>query len=107
MTMGGTQRRFRACMAFLTLVCVAAQGALGAPELALYFTPALLVVALLLCGRYVGEERILARRAPRAPAARRAPRSVPRPASSRPLASLLARRPHCERGPPVAFALTA
>jgi hypothetical protein len=106
--MVGRQRRFGAGMAVLTLLCVAAQAVLGLPDLALYFTPVLLVVALLLCGRYVGEERILARRlASRPVTARRAPRTVPRPASSRPLTSLLARRPRSERGPPVAFAPAA
>lgn len=107
LTMVEPQRRFRACMALLALICAAAQGWSGVLELSLYFTPALLLVALLLCGRYVGEARILARRSRRARALPRAPRSMPRVASSRPLASLLALSPRRERGPPLACALTA
>jgi hypothetical protein len=80
---------------------------LGAPDLALGCVPALLILGLLLCGRYVGEERLLAARRASAPSrARRAPRLLPRPASERPLASLLARRPHVERGPPVPVVVT-
>ena len=100
-------RRFRACMALLAVACVAAQALLGTPELALYFTPALLVVSLLLCGRYVGEERILARRATSEPTPRRDRHRVPRPGSSRPLAALLDRSPRSERGPPPVFAPAA
>jgi len=99
--MAGRQRRFLACLALLAISGAGMQALLSTPELALYFTPLLLVVGLLLCGRYVGEERILARRAaPVSAAPRRAPRSVRRPASSRPPASLLAPRAHLERGPP-------
>ena len=90
--MAAQQRRFLACMTALAVACAGVQALLGMPELALYFTPVLLVAGLLLCGRYVGEERDP--RAPRRAAAGRPPRrprSVPRPASSRPLASLLAR----------------
>ena len=94
-------------MALLALVCAVAQGWSGVLELSLYLTPVLLLVALLLCGRYVGEERILARRARRARALPRAPRGMPRVASSRPLVSLLAQRARRERGPPLAVALTA
>lgn len=76
--------------------------------LALYFAPLLLLLGLLLRGRFVGEERILARRpTPFSGRPRRAPRSIPRPASSRPLVSLLARPVHVERGPPVALAPAA
>jgi hypothetical protein len=98
----GRQRRFLACMTIVACGCATAQDLTGIPELALYLTPVLLVVGLLLCGRYVGEERIVARwRASLAGGRRRrAPRGLPRPAPARPLASALARRPRLGRGPP-------
>jgi hypothetical protein len=61
--------------------------------------PVLIIAALLLTGRYVGEERILAaRRTLRAPA--RAQRAVWSRRHSRPLMSLLERAPRSLRGPP-------
>ena len=69
-----------------------------ATELLFYAAPFLLMLCLLLAGRYIGEERILARRVAK-------PR--PRPAKRRwtaarelPLASLLERSPRLDRGPP-------
>jgi hypothetical protein len=69
-----------------------------ATELLFYAAPFLLMLSLLLAGRYIGEERILARRVakPRLrPAKRRwtAARELP-------LASLLERSPRLDRGPP-------
>jgi hypothetical protein len=102
------QRRFFTWMTVLAAVCCVAPVALGAHELGLALVPVLLLFGLLLCGRYVGEERILAiRRATVPAAAPRAPRRLPRPAPARPLASLLARRPSLERGPPARLALPA
>jgi hypothetical protein len=98
----GRQRRFLAAMTALALACAGAQALLGEPELVLYLTPVLLLGGLLLCGRYVGEERIVARwRRAVSAVARRAPRSLPRPVPTRAPVSLLARRPRLERGPPL------
>jgi hypothetical protein len=73
----------------------------GAGSVALFALPFLMLAALLLSGRFVGEERILAYRAARrGPAARRAaaPRwRTPRPERAR---SLFARAPRTLRGPP-------
>jgi hypothetical protein len=95
-------------MAIVAALCCVPALLAGAPDLVLVFSPALLVFGLLVCGRYIGEERIVARRCGASPAIpRRAPRRLPRPASERPLASLLARHPRLERGPPAGLALTA
>jgi hypothetical protein len=101
------ERRFFSWMAVLAALCCVAPMALGAHELGLALAPVLLLLGLLLCGRYVGEARILAVRRAVRPAARRAPRRLPRPAPARSLASLLARRPRLERGPPAGSVLTA
>jgi hypothetical protein len=99
--MYGPQRRFFCGMTALAAACCLAPSALGATDLALALVPVLVILGLLLCGRYAGEERILAiRRAGRPLTAPRAPRRLPRPAPARPLASLLTRRPALERGPP-------
>lgn len=81
------------------LLIAAVQGFTGLTELAFYAGPFLLVLGLLLSGRFIGENAILARRAP---AARR-PRPQRRRWSSareRALASLLERSPRLLRGPP-------
>jgi hypothetical protein len=57
----GPQRRFLLCLTALAALSVAAQAITGVSELALYLTPLFLIAALLLCGRYVGEDRIVAR----------------------------------------------
>jgi hypothetical protein len=94
-------------MTAFAVLCCAPPALLGAPDLALGAVPALLILGLLLCGRYVGEKRLLAAHRASVPArSRRAPRLLPRPASERPLASLLARRPDLERGPPVTVVVT-
>jgi hypothetical protein len=94
-------------MTAFAVLCCGAPAVLGAPDVALGCVPALLILGLLLCGRYVGEERLLAARPASAPPrCRRAPRRLQRPASERPLASLLARRPQLERGPPRAVVVT-
>ena len=94
------QRRFHACMAAVAILGGIAQVLLGSGELALTFAPLLLIAGLLVSGRYLGEERILARRTRPAAPRRRAAAARWRPAVERPLASLLARSPRSERGPP-------
>ena len=59
--MHGPQRRFLLCLTALAALCVAAQAVTGVSQLALYMTPVFLITALLLSGRYIGEERIVAR----------------------------------------------
>jgi hypothetical protein len=99
--MYGAQRRFFSWMTVGAALFCVAPVALGAPDLGLALAPALLVYGLLVCGRYVGEERILARRGAARPPLRRAPRRLPRAAPARPIASLRHRRPRLERGPPL------
>jgi hypothetical protein len=73
----------------------------GVSELVLYLTPLFLIAALLLCGRYIAEERIVRRWRATGP-----PRRLRRTANrwpavpETPLASLLERSPRLERGPP-------
>ena len=57
----GRQRRFLAVMAVLALAGAALQAATGDAQLVLHFTPLFLLGGLLLAGRYVGEDRIVAR----------------------------------------------
>jgi hypothetical protein len=71
----------------------------GAGEFVLYGGPALLIAGLLLSGRYVGEERILARRPASVRLPRPARRNCPR-RRERALAALLERSPRLLRGPP-------
>ena len=102
------QRRFHVLMAAAAVAAGVAQVLVGSAELALTFAPLLLIAGLLLSGRYLGEERILARRlrgieAPR----RRRVAARWHPAVERPLVSLLARSPGSERGPPAALAPAA
>jgi hypothetical protein len=81
----GPQRRFLLRLTALAAISVGAQALTGVSEPALYLTPLFLIAALLLCGRYVGEERIVARwraaaavaRRPRRLAVRWRPRTVP------------------------------
>jgi len=101
------QRRFNACLTAAAIALAVAQALVGGVDLLLAASPLLLLTGLLLCGRYLGEERIVARLVRRlpAPARRRAVRW--RPAVERPLASLLARTSRLERGPPAAAPVTA
>ena len=87
-----------AAFALALVVGAAAAGVSGALDVALYAAPFLVIAALLLSGRFIGEERILAayRSLPRA---RRAVASWPR-LPSRPLNSALDRAPWSLRGPP-------
>ena len=60
-------------LAAAAVLLAAVMGATGSFELLLYGGPLLFITGLLLSGRFIGEERILARRAaPGAPTARRA-----------------------------------
>lgn len=102
------QRRLLLRLSVVAVACVAAQALTGIDQLSLWLTPLLLLAALLLSGRYVGEERILALRERRATATPRATRSIPRPpATERALASLLERVPALRRGPPARAAIVA
>ena len=60
--MPGPQRRFLLYLTALVVVCAAAQAFTGVSELTLCLTPLFLIAALLLSGRYIGEDRIVARR---------------------------------------------
>ena len=86
-------------LAAAAVVLAAAMGVTGATELVLYGGPLVFIAGMLLSGRFIGEERILARRA--APVSRlRAQRQTWARLRERPLASLLDRSPHLMRGPP-------
>ena len=86
----------------MALLVALAQGVSGIRELTLYLTPLFLLVALLLSGRYIAEERIVRRwrggtRPPARP--RRERGSWPLAAAVPPL-SRLDGRPRPQRGPP-------
>ena len=99
------QRRFLTAMAVLALACAVLQAVSGDAQLVLHLTPLFLIGGLLLAGRYVGEERIVARwRAAVARGRRRPARARWRPCAERALASLLERTPSLLRGPPAAHA---
>ena len=101
--MDGVQRRFLACLTALAALAALAQGMSGVGELALYLTPLFLIAGLLLCGRYVAEDRIVRRWRTALPARRlRHTRGRWQAIAELPLASLLERSPRLERGPPAA-----
>ena len=82
------------------LALMALQGLTGTTELVFYAGPFLLLIGLLLSGRFIGEAAILARRA----VALVRPRPLSRrwsPVRERPLGSLLKRSTRRLRGPPV------
>jgi hypothetical protein len=94
------QRRVFAWLALAAVLVSALQGLTGVMDLALYAAPALLLIGLLLSGRFVGERKILARRLSMVPRRLRAPaRRRPR-LRERALTSLLERRTTLLRGPP-------
>jgi hypothetical protein len=103
----GPQRRFLLCLTALAALSVAAQAVTGVSELALYLTPLFLIAALLLSGRYVGEERIVARW--RATVVRRPRRRTVRwrPQAVRALRSQLLQGSFGVRGPPAPAAPAA
>jgi hypothetical protein len=86
-------------LAAAAVLLAAAMGATGATELVLYGGPLLFISGLLLSGRFIGEERILARRTAAAPRPRAARQSWDR-LREHALASLLERSPRLLRGPP-------
>ena len=94
------QRRFFAVLAGLAVLLSALQGVTGIAELALYGAPLLLLAGLLLCGRFVGEERIVARLRTAVVGRVRRARTRWARMPARTLSSLLAHDPRVERGPP-------
>ena len=82
------------------LALTALQGLTGVQDLVLYAGPFLLVLGLLLSGRFLGEEAILARR--QAPGRPRPVRRRWSPVIEHAPASLLERSTRQLRGPPVA-----
>jgi hypothetical protein len=94
------QRRFLACLTGFAALVAVAQGVSGMSELALYMTPLFLIAALLLCGRYVAEERIVRRWRAALPPRRRRPRGRWPIVGVVPLVSLLERSTRLDRGPP-------
>jgi hypothetical protein len=105
----GPQRRFLLCLTALAALCVAAEAVSGVSALTLYMTPVFLITALLLSGRYVGEERIVARwRAAVAIARRPRRRAVRwRPHHVRALRSQHLEGSFAVRGPPAVLAPAA
>ncbi len=93
------ERRALILLAAAAVLLAALMGATGSVDLVLYGGPALLIAGALLSGRYVGEERILARRLATPPRLRAARQSWAR-LPERALASLLERSPSLLRGPP-------
>jgi hypothetical protein len=96
-------RRFLLVLAAVAALVALLQGLTGVTDLALYTAPLLLVVTLLLGGRFVGEDWIAARRRVRPRRVRPAARRWSR-ARDRALASLLERGATQLRGPPAAGA---
>ena len=94
------ERRALMLLAAAAVVLAAAMGVTGATELILYGGPLLIIAGLLLSGRFIGEERILARRAAPAAPRLRAARQTWARLREHELASLLERSPRLQRGPP-------
>ena len=95
------QRRFLLCLTVFAALAAVAQGLSGITDLALYLTPLFVISALLLCGRYVAEDRIVRRWRGAVP--QRGVRRVRgrwQAVAEQPLGDLLARSPRLERGPP-------
>jgi hypothetical protein len=101
-----TARAQRRALAVLAVLCVVVQAVTGLGELALTMTPLLIVFALLLSGRYPGEQRIVRHWRSAAPPPPRRARPRWAPAPSRPAISIFHRSPLRHRGPP-AWALPA
>jgi hypothetical protein len=95
------QRSFLACLTALAAACAAVEAITGLQDLTLTLTPLFLIGALLLSGRFLGEERIVARwhAVARRPARRRhTPRWRPRRVVA--LRSMLGPGSVGVRGPP-------
>ena len=95
-----SSRKLLLALTLAAIIVAALQNLAGLADAALYAAPLLLLVGLLLGGRYVGEDRLLALGA-RPPRRRRdaLSRRWPRVSLLPPL-SLLERSPHRLRGPP-------
>jgi hypothetical protein len=94
-----TPRALLVLLGCAALALAAVQGLTGMQELVFYAGPFLLLIGLLLSGRFIGEDAILARHPQ---ALRRRPLSRRwSPVLERPLASLLERSTRQLRGPPV------
>ena len=94
-----TPRALLLILGCAALALTALQGLTGMQELVFYGGPFLLLIGLLLSGRFIGEEAILARRVV-APARPRPACRRWSPVRERPLASLLERSTRQLRGPP-------
>jgi hypothetical protein len=91
----------RRSLAWLILAAGVVALALGAADVVVWLGPLGLIAALLLSGRFIGEDRIVRRWEAMRPLRRIRPaRARWRPLAARPVVSLLERRPHLERGPP-------
>jgi hypothetical protein len=95
-----TPRALLVLLGCASLALAAVQGLTGMQELVFYAGPFLLLIGLLLSGRFIGEDAILARR-PQAPVRLRPLAKRWSPVLERPLASLLERSTRQLRGPPV------
>ena len=94
-----TPRALLLILGCAALALTALQGLTGMQELVFYGGPFLLLIGLLLSGRFIGEEAILARHASPAPKLRPLPKRWV-PVRERPLTSLLERSTRQLRGPP-------
>ena len=100
-----TPRALLLILGCAALAVAAVQGLTGMQELVFYAGPFLLLLGLLLSGRFIGEAAILARRcAP--PRLRPAPRRWT-PVRERPLVSVLERSTRQLRGPPAVAPFSA
>jgi|GEM_PF-4785295 len=97
-----TQRGLLVALGAVALALAALQGVTGMTHMALYAGPFLLVLGLLLSGRFIGEERILARRTRSVPLRRRARKRQWPSAHRQRLTSQLERSVRSLRGPPLA-----
>jgi hypothetical protein len=103
--MDPSQRRFLVAMTLVALLAGVAQALTGVSELVLYLTPCFLLGALLMCGRFVAEDRIVRRWRAALPHVRRRLEAMrPRPLARGLVTSLLERSPLAERGPPAVLA---
>jgi hypothetical protein len=95
-----TPRALLVLLGCAALALAAVQGLTGMQELVFYAGPFLLLIGLLLSGRFIGEDAILARRTS-TPVRLRPLLKRWSPVLERPLASLLRRSTRQLRGPPV------
>ena len=98
------ERRHLLLLTAAAVLLTLAQAVSGVDHLVLTLGPPLLIFGLLLSGRYLGEEQILARRLRAAPVRRVRTRQRWVRGRERALASLVARRACLDRGPPAAAA---